>query len=140
MDVKPLVYPAKVMLAWGEAISGNAKIRDWLIQNGYPELGIFVFALHLKDDARKWLTDNGFPHLMAMINGVEGNPNALLWLRKYNYPVLEKMALVGDGDEEALNWLLDNGHKEFAMIAKRIEAVKDEIEANNNDPHRISPE
>lgn len=140
MDVKPLVYPAKIMLAWGEAISGNTKIRDWLIQNGYQELGIFVYALHLKDDARKWLMENGYPHLMAMINGVERNEKALVWLHKNNFPVLEKMALAADGYEDALNWLLDNGHKEFAMIAKRIEVIKDQIEANNNDPHRISPE
>ena len=37
-------YPAKVLLAWGEAIMGHAQLRDWLIKNGYPELGIFTFA------------------------------------------------------------------------------------------------
>ena len=46
-------YPAKVLLAWGEAISGHVGLRDWLIRNGYPELGIFTFALRNKDDARK---------------------------------------------------------------------------------------
>ena len=25
---KPLVYPAKILLAWGEAIGGNKKIRE----------------------------------------------------------------------------------------------------------------
>ena len=42
-------YPAKVLLAWGEAISGNREIRDWLMQNGYPELALTCHALHLDD-------------------------------------------------------------------------------------------
>ncbi|MBK7945117.1 MAG: hypothetical protein IPJ85_07365 [Flavobacteriales bacterium] len=47
-------------------------MRDWLTTNGYPELGIFTFALRNKADARKWLMENGHPHLMAVINGIEG--------------------------------------------------------------------
>ena len=39
-------YPIKVLVAWGEAISGNGEFRDWLLGNGYPELGLFVHALH----------------------------------------------------------------------------------------------
>ena len=27
-------YSAKILVAWAEAIGGNAKIRDWLIENG----------------------------------------------------------------------------------------------------------
>lgn len=140
MDVKAYSYPPKILLAWAEAISGNREIRDWLTKNGYPELGLFTFALRNKDDAKKWLMENGFPHLLALINGAEGSEKALEWLRKYNFTILEKMALVGDGDESAYLWLMKNGHREFAMIAKRIEFVKDEIERNNNDPHRISPD
>ena len=48
-------YPAKVLLAWGEAISGHVGLRDWLMKNGYPELGIFTFALRNKKEARQWL-------------------------------------------------------------------------------------
>ena len=46
-------YPPKILVAWGEAISGNGEIRDWLIKNGYPELGLFTFALRNKDDANR---------------------------------------------------------------------------------------
>jgi hypothetical protein len=65
-------YPAKVLLAWGEAISGHAELREWLIKNGYPELGIFTYALRNKADARKWLMDNGHPHLMAVRGALKG--------------------------------------------------------------------
>lgn len=139
MDVKKLEYPPKILLAWGEAISGNSKLRDWLITNGYKELGLFCFALRNKDDARQWLLDNGYPHLMAMINAIEGNKNAFLWLKKFEFIILEKIALIaGLGDENAFKWLIDNNHRELAMIAKRIEAVKDEIEDDHNDPHKMS--
>ncbi len=133
-------YPAKILLAWSEAIAGNRKIREWLLQNGYRELGIFVFALRNKTDAKEWLMKNNFPHLGATISGAEGNPNAVAWLEKYKFDVLAKVAMVGHGDEKALQWLIENGHREMAVVAKQIEQVKDEIERDNNDVHKISPE
>lgn len=131
-------YPAKILLAWGEAISGNTKIRDWLIQNGYRELGLFVFALHNKQDARDWLMENGYPHLMAVINGAEGKKEAVDWLMKYQLDVLAHVALGGDGDEKAHQWLVKNNFREFAIIAKRIQIVKDQIDNDNYDVHKIS--
>ncbi|MGD1849028.1 MAG: hypothetical protein ACFB10_26850 [Salibacteraceae bacterium] len=80
-----LNYPPKVLLAWTEAVGGNAKIRDWLIQHGYKELGIFCFALRNKASARQWLLENKFPHLLALINGVEGNLSAIKWLDRYGF-------------------------------------------------------
>ena len=133
-------YPAKIIIAWGEAISGNAKMRDWLTTNGYPELGLFSFALRNKDDARKWLMENGHPHLMALINGAEGNPNALMWLKKFDFDVLEKMARAGDNDDAALRWLYENDLNDMAVIAQKIRFVKNEIESDNNDAHKISSE
>ena len=50
------------------------------------------------------------------------------------------MALGGDGDEDAVKWLVKNGHQDMALITKQIEHVKDEIEMNNNDVHKISAE
>jgi len=129
-------YPAKILLAWGEAISGNAALRDWLIQNGYPELGIFTFALRNKADARKWLMDNGHPQLMAVINGIEGNAAALDWLERNNMGMLKQVALTGDGDDEAFKWLLQHGHREMAMLAQKMRVVKATIEEDNTDPHK----
>ncbi len=133
-------YPAKVLLAWSEAIAGNRKIREWLMKNGYRELGVFVFGLRNKDDAKDWLLKNKFEHLAATISGAEGNPNAVAWLRKFNFDVLANVAMVGHGDQKALKWLIDNNHREMAIVAKQIEAVKDEIESDNNDAHKISQE
>ncbi|HRN36725.1 MAG TPA: hypothetical protein PLL18_07425, partial [Flavobacteriales bacterium] len=117
-----LHYPAKVLLAWGEAISGNAELRDWLTRNGYPELGIFVFALHLKADARKWLMENGHQHLMAVIRGIEGDAKALDWLDHHGLQVLRKVAECG-GDEQAFQWLLQRQHRELAMLGLKMWSV-----------------
>ena len=137
--MKSVGYPSKVILAWGEAIAGNVAIREWLMANGYPELGVFVHALNNQDEARTWLMENKFPHLMALINGAEGNPNAILWLRNNKFDVLEKMARVADNHEESLIWLLEKGLPDMAAIAQRMCLVKNEIERRNNDIHSISP-
>jgi hypothetical protein len=139
-DLKNLSYSPKILLAWAEAIGGNAKIRDWLMTNGYKELAMFTYAVRNKEDARQWLMENGYAHLMAMINAVERNTIALAWLKRFNFTILEKIALAADGDNDAFNWLNQNGHVEYAYIAKKIEFIKDEIEDRNNDPHRISPD
>jgi hypothetical protein len=131
-------YPPKILLAWAEAIGGNRKIRDWLMGNGFPELAFFEFALHHKEDARKWLMEHGFQHLMATIAAVERNQSALNWLKNYNFDVLAHAALAADGNEDGFNWLIKNGHREMAIVAKRIQIVKDQIERDNNDIHKIS--
>jgi len=135
---KGIKYPPKILVAWAEAISGNSEIRDWLIKNGYKELGLFTFALRNMDDARMWLMENGFPHLLALINGIEGNMQALQWLEANGYKTLSIIAHAADGKEGPKNWLLKND-KTLAMLALKMEYIKDEIERDNNDAHKISP-
>ena len=131
-------YPAKVLLAWGEAISGHVGLRAWLMKNGYPELGIFTFALRNKKEARQWLMDNGQPHLLAVITGIEGDTNALSWLEHNNMNVLKQLALSGDGDEDAFRWLLEQGHRELAMIGKKMHRVKSDMDDDYRDPHKLA--
>ncbi len=137
VKLKPLNYPPKIIIGWGEAIGGNDKLRDYFLQSeDYKELGMFCYAIRLKDDAREWLMKNGYAHLMAMINGVEGNKEALHWLEKSGFQVLKHIALAGDGDPNSTEWLRKN-HKEFAIVAQRINTVKQEIEDNHNDVHKF---
>jgi hypothetical protein len=136
-QVRRMEYPVKVLVAWGEAISGDRGMRDWLIKNGYPELGIFTFALYLKPDARKWLMQHGHAHLMAIIRGIEGDEKALEWLDAHDMHVLRQMAVAG-GDEEALQWLIDKGHRALALLALKMWSVKMAIEEEHNDPYTFS--
>lgn len=131
-------YPAKVLIAWSEAIKGNKQIREWLMKNGYEELGIFVHALNNDDESREWLMTNKYPHLMAVINGAEGNKQALGWLENYKLLPLMHVARSGDGNEDSFKWLIANGHRELALVAKQIQVVKDRIEQDNQDMHKIS--
>lgn len=133
-------YPAKVLLAWGEAIAGHKGLRDWLTTNGYPELGIFTFALRNKEDARKWLMENGHPHLMALIRGIEGDHGALDWLERNGMNVMRHMALTGDGEDGSFQWLVEHGHRELAMLGIRMRKVKREIDEDNTDPHKYAKE
>jgi hypothetical protein len=135
-----VAYPEKIILAWSEAISGNREIRDWLMTNGYPELGLFVFALHHKREAREWLLTNKFPHLMAMIECVEGREQACQWLVKFDFGLLEKVARIADNDESAVQWMLEQDEKSMLRLALRIKAVKNEIQSKHDDMHFISPE
>lgn len=132
-----LEYPAKVLLAWGEAISGNTDLRDWLMRNGYPELGLFTFALVHDRKARTWLLENGYPHLMALISGVEGDEGALRWLGEHGFGVLKHMALAGDGEAADLEWLVQHGHRELAVIARKIHKVKTDLDDEQSDIHRF---
>jgi len=130
-------YPVKILVAWGEAITGNAKIRDWLMNNGYPELGLFTFALRNNDEALEWLIKNNFSHLAALVNGIEGNKQALKWMEEYGFKTLKKMAIAADNDTKVMQELMQTD-KLLAMLAMKMGAVKDEIERDNNDAHKMS--
>ena len=131
-------YSSKIILAWGEAVSWNTEIRNWLMKNGFPELGLFCFALRNKDDARNWLLDNGFPHLMALINGAEGRAGAVTWLMKNDFNLLAQMALAADNDNSAMQWVHLNASKEMFLLTQKIQFVKNRIDADNEDAHRFS--
>lgn len=141
VKLKPLKYPAKIIVGWAEAIGGNTELRDWFLESdNYKELGMSVYAIHLKDDARDWLMKNGYAHLMAMINGVEGNKEALHWLEINNFHLLKHIARSADGHEDSTKWLIHNKHNDFALVAQKIKIVKDEIEESNNDVHKFGAE
>ncbi len=127
-------YPEKIIIAWGEAISGNFEIRDWLMKNSYPELGLFCHALYFDKSASYWLMKNA-PHLLATIKGVEGKKDAIHWLEINGFKLLAKVAKAADNDKEQMHWLMLND-KLFGVLAQRIKLVKDDIEEANNDVHR----
>ena len=127
-------YSEKIVVAWGEAISGNTEIRDWLMKNNYPELGLFCHALYFDKSATDWLMKNA-PHLLAAIKGVEGKKDPIHWLEMNGFKLLAKVAKAADNDKEQMRLLMLND-KLFGVLAQRIKAVKDEIEEANNDVHR----
>ena len=98
-------YPEKIVVA--EAISGNLEIRDWLMKNNYPELGLFCYALYFDKSASDWLMKNA-PHLLATIKGVEGKKDAIRWLEINGFNLLAKVAKAADNDNDQMRWLMLN--------------------------------
>lgn len=131
-------YSAKIIVAWGEAIVGNKKIRTWLTQNGYPELGVFCFALTNDLTSRKWLMENDFPHLLAIINGIERNKTALDWLGINKFYELRNLALAADGYDKSIDWLKEN-HPVLGILAGKMAYVKNQIDDSNYNPHKLNP-
>ena len=124
-------YPAKVLLAWSEAIKGNADIRDWLMKNGYPELGLFE-ALQQQRGPRvaDQATSTSWPD--PRLRGIA------LWLRKFKLDTLVYVARAADNSEEAMTYLVSKNHLELARVAAQMRYVKNTIERDNNDVHKIS--
>lgn len=137
-SAKGLDYDVKVLLAWGECISGNDKITEWLLKNSFRELGLFRYALRNEEHSRDWLVNNGFPHLQALISGIEGKEDALKWLERHGYAMLHEMALAADGDTEAMARLMRPETTVFAMLAQKMAYVKDNIEDAKRDIHRFN--
>lgn len=133
--VKPLNYPAKIILAWAKAIEGNDNLIFWLKDNGYPELVMATYAIYLKEDARVWLQENGYTHLMAMINAAEGNESAQKWLLVHNFDLLYHIAMTIEDDRDSLDWLGKNAPADIFLLAQSIKSVKDKIEEHHNDIH-----
>jgi hypothetical protein len=136
--VKSIEYPVKILVAWGEAISGNQKIRDWLMRNGYQELGMFCFALRNELSAQQWLIKNGYPHLLALIKGIERDIEAREWLKASGHEILWTMSIAADGDRNAQRLLLVKD-KVYAGLAMKMGRIKDDIEWDNNSIYGINP-
>ena len=136
--VKNITYSPKILIAWKEAIKGNKKINNWLTVNGYKELGVFCYALRNDYKAKDWLLENGYPHLLALINGAEGDQKALHWLVTLKYDLLFHMAKAADSYMDSKNFLKIKDPLLLA-IAIEMEIIKDEIDDNYKDPHKLNP-
>ena len=131
-------YPAKVLLAWGEAISGNRPLKDWLASNGYPELAMACHAIRNHRPSRTWLMENGHPHLMAMVRGSEGDRQAIQWLHQYGFEFLARVGEGADNNDEAIRALIASEQREWAGIALKIRSIKNQIESDHNSAYKIS--
>lgn len=131
-------YPVKVLVAWGEAISGNRELRDWLLGNGFPELGLFVHAMHNQQSAREWLQQEGFPELMALCCGTEGDARAVQWLLNHGHITLANMARAADNDDDAMRILMKEPDRIWATLALKMRSIKNGIEERHNDWHSFN--
>jgi len=126
-------YPAKILLAWSEAIAGNEKIAKWLVDNGYSELICVIDFLWGSTKAGDWMIKNKFPEWRAFAEYVgEEKPMAKQWLLKNNFDVL---ALVGDvvhENKKSLKVLQSINQPEMVHIAQNLNRLLYRIEFDTN--------
>ncbi len=126
-------YPAKIFLAWAEAIDGNEKFIQWLLQNGYPELICVIDFLWGSTKAGNWFMTNKMPQWRAFAEYVgDKNENARQWLLINGY---DHLALVGDAiynKSGALQALDKKGLPELLILAQILNKLLYKIEFDTN--------
>ncbi len=137
VNLKPINYPAKIILAWAKAVEGDPKFSLWLKENGYEELYRATKAIYLQDEHRDWLMENGYAHLLAMINAAEGNKIAQKWLQKNKMDLLYHISMAVEGNDESWIWLRKNATQDLFILAQTIKKIKDQIEEAHNDIHKF---
>ena len=120
-----LYYPAKIWLAFGEVVIGNAEIAEWLLKNGYPEVAALGHAIRGSEEATTWLFMNKFFNLAALDAAIDENMQAYQWLQANNHPFLVVFADACRGKQAAINWFYENKMEAFVLIAKRIKDLRD---------------
>ena len=130
-------YPIKILIAFGEALTGNTKIFNWLLNNGYPELAALANSLQTNDEAFDWLMKNGYPQYAALSNAVDDFEDAYEWLKAHKFDLLVLIADASKGDISAIKELENKGLKMFTIIAKKIQYIKDQQQRAYDDYHKI---
>jgi hypothetical protein len=135
IPLKPINYPAQVILLWAKAVEGDKVIQLWLRENGYESLFHATNAINLIQESRDWLMENGYAHLMAMINAAEGLVQAQEWLMAHKMELLFHIGRAVDHEAESWDWLGKHATPDLFMLAKSIQFIKDKIEENHGDIH-----
>jgi len=133
--LKPIQFPANVVLLWAKAIEGDKVIQLWLKENGYEALFHATNAVYLVQHSRDWLMENGYAHLMAMINAAEGLEKAQQWLLMHQMDLLYHIGRAVDHETDSFEWLAKHATPDLIILAKSMQFVKDRIEENHNDIH-----
>jgi hypothetical protein len=120
-----LIYPPKIIAAWGETFFGNQEIMNWLLKNGFPELAALSYAIQGSEDAFDWLMNNGFPHLAALDSAIDNDPKAYLWLKAQRLYFSAVFADACRGNGEAIEWFIRHDLRSVLRITQRIRELRD---------------
>jgi hypothetical protein len=133
-----LHYPAKIIIAFGEAIDNNIKIHNWLLNNGYPELAALASSIHAKSAAFEWLLKH-YPKYAVLSNAIDGEKHAIEWLKKYKLDFLVTFAEVcNKKDKKAINWLKEHNLEIFITVGEKIHEVILQQRRDATDYHKMS--
>jgi hypothetical protein len=121
-----IYYPAKIWLAFGETFSEKGEsFVEWLMKNGYPELGALSHAIRGSEQALEWLMRNKFLHLAALDGAIDENQKAYKWLADNQHPLLVLFADACHGALPAIDWFKRHNLSAFLVIAGKIKEWRD---------------
>ena len=107
-------YPVKILMAFGCTFEpGSDEIFEWLMKNGYPELGAFSRAIQGEAKAKEWLL-------------IDKDENAEEWLLRNHFEVDLAFARAINCDDDATEWLEKRDLQVFVIIAKKIRKYLDD--------------
>ena len=79
-------YPIKILMAFGCTFEPESdEFFEWLMRNGYPELGALSRTIQGDTEAKDWLMQHGFPHLAAIDSAID--KESIAWLEKQELQV-----------------------------------------------------
>ena len=130
-------YDAKLLLAFGESLKLDRKFTDFLIKNGFPELGALSSAINADTDALQWLLDNGYPEFAVLSNAIDNEDAAIAWLEKYNCDFLSKFAAACRKEDEAVKWFVANNLHIYIRLIKIIQEILLRQALASDDVHKL---
>lgn len=130
-------YEPKLLLAFGESVRGNRRFTDFLMKNGFPELGALSGAINSDTEALQWLLDNGYPEFGVLSNAIDGEDHAIAWLEKYHCDFLSLFAAACRQEKEAMNWFVANDLQLFIGLIRIIQDVLLFQSWDSSDVHKL---
>ncbi len=120
-----LNYQPKIILAFGETISGNNEILNWLLKNGYGELAALSYSIRGSQEAFTWLMNNGYTHFAALDSAIDNDVKAYKWLKEHQYPFLIIFADACHGNKEAMDFMVRKNLTGMLRVTQKIREFRD---------------
>ena len=129
-------YPVKILMAFGCTFEPEGdEFFEWLMRNGYPELGALNHTIQGDTKAKDWLMEHGFAHLAAIDSVIDKEEEAEKWLLKNHFEVNLAFARAVNRDDDATDWLVKNELQVFVIIADKIRNYLDDKYLNFHKIH-----
>ena len=131
-----LSYNVKVLLALEKSIEGKDTFFQWLVENGYPELGAFSNFLHDDPNAEQFLVKTGNGWLGLLSHAIDGDKRALAWVKMHLHQANLMFALACREEEKAQSWLRFMKLDILLQLAEAVAFVRNHQELDRAFPYK----
>lgn len=123
---EPIVFDHLILLVRDE----DENARQWLRENGFPELTEFWDAVEGVEKSFRWLLENKQRPLAALVDAMNGDDKAKMFLITSGHRELAAFVDACDGKAGAVSWLVNTGQKGWLRLAQVIAAKEKKKEKN----------